>query len=747
MSSRLHAHKAHKQCSIACLQCSVSMPKYRCCLSNHASLPLHVIQKWEGERFVKMAIQDLGLQLQLGHFDGSSYINPEQAGQTFVGMDINGLHKFHSLTLASKISGYDFYKSLTHMMDAMGLKVPKFWHLKMMMCPGRGQEEDGMKKTSEGRLPLRCPAYPILGVNLPNSWMGCMPEKRYIYQGLFALDTKFWLKNLQQSNSDVDPGLHTGLTYMVKYVLYLVHVKKFASQKDISTCSRFKTLTHVETKGEASLQVTEGNANGNKGRIYIQRNGSFSTISYCALTTAYLLVSPNDVYIPTSNIQVRPATTQAQHLPLTSSAPHYTSHIEPIFYEGMAHQLHHEKVKQLKEPSCLETMVHTKHEVTVFSWPENRTEPRPAVLQEGYAFSWFRITDDVLAEVGLATKGCIPPRFELFKPEYAHSSNIRTNLTAEQQKAQQLLYDSFVQAPSSQTTSSSKHQHNSGDKTPRRKKKAIDSSDESDNDHRDCSHQPTRTARSHSKCPSPFVYHDFDYALLTPYNPPPSPWKLTNDEEDDLPSAAMISISRHSISSRSSSSASGLSKFGSSTSDMDTSSSSQSCSHSQSQSQSCLESPVVQAFTLTDMEDPEDKTDTSSSSADESPSSSSNDKENASWSNSFYVSDLVGFFMTHCRLLKEVLAKQFKEVFRIEWTKSAYYYLLQVWDNCHDSEAKEAALKAGYTPKGSWTLFCKQYPHKSVVAKVEKQRQQDFQKTQSVEKSAKSKGKQPVKTH
>ncbi len=35
------------------------------------------------------------------------------------------LKQFHSLTLASKITGYDFYKALAHMTDVMGLKVPK----------------------------------------------------------------------------------------------------------------------------------------------------------------------------------------------------------------------------------------------------------------------------------------------------------------------------------------------------------------------------------------------------------------------------------------------------------------------------------------------------------------------------------------------------------------------------------------------------------------------------------------------
>ncbi|PBK59521.1 hypothetical protein ARMSODRAFT_991128 [Armillaria solidipes] len=243
----------------------------RCCLRNHASLPLHVIQKWEGERFVKIAMRDLGLRLQLVmDTDGLHEVDVN-----YCACDRRGganrrqqLLRFGWYPASLKISGYDFYKSLAHMTDAMGLKVPKtkykcflrvvrqFRHLKMMMCAGRGQEEDGVKKTCEGGLALRCPACPIPGVNLPNGWMGCMPEKRYIYRGLFALDANFRLKNLHRSNSDVDPGLHTGLAYMVKYAPYLVHVKKFASQKDISTCSGFKTLAHAETKGEAGLRAS-----------------------------------------------------------------------------------------------------------------------------------------------------------------------------------------------------------------------------------------------------------------------------------------------------------------------------------------------------------------------------------------------------------------------------------------------------------------------------------------------------------
>ncbi len=117
------------------------------------------------------------------------------------------LDHFHSLTLASKILAYDFYKSLAHTTNAMGLRVPKvssyrsgsvwdlmnphqskykcflwvvcqFRHLKLLLHAGRGQEEDGVTRTAEGELVIHCAACPIPDVNLLSGWMGCLPEKR-----------------------------------------------------------------------------------------------------------------------------------------------------------------------------------------------------------------------------------------------------------------------------------------------------------------------------------------------------------------------------------------------------------------------------------------------------------------------------------------------------------------------------------------------------------------------------------------
>ncbi|PBK88610.1 hypothetical protein ARMGADRAFT_937247, partial [Armillaria gallica] len=92
------------------------------------------------------------------------------------------LDQFHVLTHMSKVSGYDFYKYLDIMMDAWGIQLAKrkyksllcmvrqYQHLKMLMCAGQGQEENGIVMTSAGQLVLHCPAYPIPDVNLPAGW-------------------------------------------------------------------------------------------------------------------------------------------------------------------------------------------------------------------------------------------------------------------------------------------------------------------------------------------------------------------------------------------------------------------------------------------------------------------------------------------------------------------------------------------------------------------------------------------------
>ncbi|PBK73736.1 hypothetical protein ARMSODRAFT_986674 [Armillaria solidipes] len=275
----------------------------------------YINSEWNGEQFTKTTLRELGLRVQIRHFDGSECICPERVGWTFTVLDINGIHEvdvdycscdrregathrqqllrfgwypmtplhprtcatltlldqFHTLMHAGKVSAYNYYHYLNTMTDAWGIRLPRrkytsllrmvrqYRHLKMMMRAGRGQEENGIVTTSEGQLALRCPACPMPEVNLPEGWRSAGRSIRshsFLYRGIFAMDTNFRLENLYRSTVAADPGLHTGLAYFVTYAPYAKHLAKYVTQKDISTCSGFKTLEQAETKGETGLWAT-----------------------------------------------------------------------------------------------------------------------------------------------------------------------------------------------------------------------------------------------------------------------------------------------------------------------------------------------------------------------------------------------------------------------------------------------------------------------------------------------------------
>ncbi|KAH7917395.1 hypothetical protein BV22DRAFT_1026398 [Leucogyrophana mollusca] len=87
-------------------------------------------------------------------------------------------------------------------------------------------------------------------------WANCWVTRRFLYVLILVMDANFRLKNGMRSTEAADPGLHTGLAYFLPRVLYNAHILKHASQKDISTCSRFKTLAHAESKFSMGLRAT-----------------------------------------------------------------------------------------------------------------------------------------------------------------------------------------------------------------------------------------------------------------------------------------------------------------------------------------------------------------------------------------------------------------------------------------------------------------------------------------------------------
>ncbi|EDR12898.1 uncharacterized protein LACBIDRAFT_323718 [Laccaria bicolor S238N-H82] len=281
-----------------------------CTLKRHRQLPLHIIKKWDGACFDKVSLKDLGLRVQLGHPASSRCVAPQPGHKDFMVLHTNGLHyvavdfcgcdnrisnqqqllrsewfpatvhqpqtcatfrlleTFHVITLAGKLSAHEYYKAMEYLTDNTELNVPKtryksfmqmirmFRHLKLMKRAGRGNIQGGLIATGAGDLAPDCPTCPVPGVNLPANWKDVDSKWKFLYLLIIAMDANFRLKNLMRSSIAKDPGLHTGMAYFPDDKPYREHVLKYATQKDISNCSGFKTLAHTETKFSTGLRST-----------------------------------------------------------------------------------------------------------------------------------------------------------------------------------------------------------------------------------------------------------------------------------------------------------------------------------------------------------------------------------------------------------------------------------------------------------------------------------------------------------
>ena len=126
------------------------------------------------------------------------------------------LELYHTLTLQSKISVYDFYLSLNHITDNTGvditwvcdrechshsfsstpffqdrikqvLRMVREWrHLKSLKRAGRAHEPGGPDGTSHGELAIRCPACPRPGVNLPENWRDVPDDMKCVTASIFV---------------------------------------------------------------------------------------------------------------------------------------------------------------------------------------------------------------------------------------------------------------------------------------------------------------------------------------------------------------------------------------------------------------------------------------------------------------------------------------------------------------------------------------------------------------------------------
>ncbi|KAH7917632.1 hypothetical protein BV22DRAFT_1108535 [Leucogyrophana mollusca] len=263
-------------CEMLCQTCSVAA---------HKRLPLHIIKDMHCISPLRGHVDFVVIHLNGIHHVNVDFCNCDQRishrqqllrSEWFpltvhypqTACTLRALEHFLILMWSSKVSVYEYYVTLERLTDNTGLWVPKsrykafmrmvrqFRHLKMLKRAGRGNIADGLSSMKSGDLAIACPACPHPDINLPEEWADAEPGMKFLYVLILAMDANFRLKNGMRLTEAADPGLHTGLAYFLPGVLYNAHILKHASQKDISTCSGFKTLAHAESKFSTGLRAT-----------------------------------------------------------------------------------------------------------------------------------------------------------------------------------------------------------------------------------------------------------------------------------------------------------------------------------------------------------------------------------------------------------------------------------------------------------------------------------------------------------
>ncbi|KAF8907161.1 hypothetical protein CPB85DRAFT_1223639 [Mucidula mucida] len=292
------------ECHAAGLVCS------DCCVSLHAMLPLHWIEKWNGTFFEPSSLREIGAVVQLGHPAGKRCPLPIRTTNSFTVLHTNGIHSlnlyfcgcsaaaqgyiqllrgswypstpreprtastfsllrlFHNLNCLGKLPAWDLWKALETMTEHRTLCSPpqryqvllrsiRQWrHLKLLKRAGRGHTSSGVSGTALGELVVACPACPHPSRNLPPDWESISAEKKFIYILFLAIDANFRLRNAVVSTAERDPPLGDGWAFFVEQAPYNEHVRSFVSQEDMATCSGFKATFLADLKNAKGLRTT-----------------------------------------------------------------------------------------------------------------------------------------------------------------------------------------------------------------------------------------------------------------------------------------------------------------------------------------------------------------------------------------------------------------------------------------------------------------------------------------------------------
>ncbi|KAJ7219723.1 hypothetical protein B0H12DRAFT_1241465, partial [Mycena haematopus] len=243
-----------------------------CIVEAHRQMPFHRIQQWTGSTFKRRTLKEMGLRIQLGHWQGSTRICPlpmPAPGDDFVIVDNTGVHqvsldyslggddhqpedgrhifslrRYHLLSLEAKCSALEFYQSLARETDNLHykkdknryhefLRMTRQWrHIQMLKRTGRGHEPNGVANTRPATVPYcalpvhtRESIYPLGGRMRPRL------NSEFLYGLFVGIDANFRLKRKDVSTEEKDPGLGNGWAFFCNVNKYMAHVKKHWKQK------------------------------------------------------------------------------------------------------------------------------------------------------------------------------------------------------------------------------------------------------------------------------------------------------------------------------------------------------------------------------------------------------------------------------------------------------------------------------------------------------------------------------------
>ncbi|KAJ6556071.1 hypothetical protein B0H19DRAFT_1262187 [Mycena capillaripes] len=274
-----------------------------CIVKQHAALPTHWIEEWNGAFFERRVLINLGLVVQLGHPCGYSCSNLLRAPKDFVLIDVTGVHNVavnfcqcdskiekrqqlmrvcwwpatacnpQTCATFGVVSVHDFLRSLEFLTNNDGLHplldrcrafrqiVRQYRTTLMYKCAGRGHDSTGVQGTAQGELALACRACPHDGMNLEPGWdkinWDAMPEDlRYKYFLFLAQDCNFRLINRNVSSAAKDPILGDGFGYFVNHAKYTEYLRAHVSEEEISSCSGFQAMFLANRKRVKGLRTT-----------------------------------------------------------------------------------------------------------------------------------------------------------------------------------------------------------------------------------------------------------------------------------------------------------------------------------------------------------------------------------------------------------------------------------------------------------------------------------------------------------